>query len=156
MITNTPIVKISALILQRDRFFPVINTQSLHFMTTETLLYFPTGHIRIYQRCFRCNQSSTRTYYNDRNIRLCNFFPCSVQFLHIKIISQAQICYITKQYIGCHKALRHLYQHIFRFIQITYQYYLRGDFCQFPHQFILINSCITINSKNTTFFYLTL
>ena len=74
----------------------------------------------------------------------------------VKIISQAQICYITKQYIGCHKALRHLYQHTLRLIQITYQYYLRGDFCQFPHQFILINSCRTINSKNTIFFYLTL
>ena len=61
-------------------------------MPTETLLNFPTCHIRIYNhRILRSNNSSSRTYDYNGFFRFTDLLPCSSHLIRIQIIFQLQI-----------------------------------------------------------------
>ena len=61
-------------------------------MSAETLLDFPTCHIRInYHRVLRSNNSSSRTYDYNGFFRFTDLLPCSSHLIRIQIIFQLQI-----------------------------------------------------------------
>ena len=61
-------------------------------MSAETLLDFPTCHIRInYHRILWSNNSSTRTYDYNGFFRFTDLLPCSSHLIRIQIIFQPQI-----------------------------------------------------------------
>ena len=98
-------------------------------MPTETLLNFPTCHIRIYNhRILRSHHGSSRTYYYNSILRFTNLLLRSSQFIRIKIIFQLQIGHIAKQHIFRHEAFRQSLDPLFRFHQITYIHHLSGEF----------------------------
>ena len=61
-------------------------------MPAETLLDFPTCHIRIYNhRILRSHHGSSRTYDYNGFFRFTDLLPCSSHLIRIQIIFQLQI-----------------------------------------------------------------
>ena len=124
-VTHSPIIKISAFILQRNRFIMIVHSQCLHLMCPETLLNLPPCHVCIHHCSVHSlhHPSSSRSYH--QRISLCLFYlPASqLNFLLLKVITQLRIRDITEQYIIRHKPFRHPTDFRFRFQEVTGIYY---------------------------------
>ena len=143
-ITDSPVIKIASLVLNRNGIVTIVYTQRLHFATTETELDFPTRHVDIYHHCiFRCNQSSSRTDDNNGFSSFADFLLNSHQLVCIEIIFHAQIGYITVKYVIGHEAVGHYGYFCFRLHHVAYiDYFSCNPFRKSFQYFFFMYSCI--------------
>ena len=89
VVAYVPVDKVTALVMQRWRFFPVLHAQTINLLTTETLLYLPARHIGIDQHIgFGHQTSGTGAPDDNQSVRLLYLFTT---LLHPALIQKIRI-----------------------------------------------------------------